>query len=315
MREASFLDTGNDERRQIISRLKRRQQFQEKRKAQVEEHSSSSSSSNTSSSDSNEEGEVEPSEDELTGVRFSESDTTSGAPKPGPPVTVPRGNPKSGPTVHIKGDPKPGPSGTGKYGPTIAKNKRKHKKHTKVISPIKFPGNSPVKNDEDVPLSRLTQNPTKRPDARDRLNTMPHSSEPKLDSGRGPLRSRISCDIPPRPIAPWLPWKKGDEPLNNKWLPPNSSQMKWSIPHSNRPFFEGTVTTREDSTMTDQESEAPTPKKKSPILRDRKNNQTVEEEEGDGESQEEEEEEEDEEGEEGEEDEVERVNDPGKSTQ
>ena len=67
--------------------------------------------------------------------------------------------------------------------------------------------------------------------------------------------------------------------------------------------------------MTDQESEAPTPKKKSPILRDRKNNQTVEEEEGDGESQEEEEEEEDEEGEEGEEDEVERVNDPGKSTQ
>jgi hypothetical protein len=188
------------------------------------------------------------------------------------------------------------------------------KKHTKPISPIKFPGNSPVKNDEDVPLSRLTQKSLKRPEARDRLNTMPHSTEPKLDSGRGPLRSRISCDFPPRPIVPWLPWKKGDEPLNNIWLPPNSSQMKWSIPHSNRPFFEGSVTTREDSTMTDQESEAPVPKKKSPFLRTRKDGQTDEEDEGEEEAEEEEEEEEDGEGEE-EGDEEARVNDPRKRTQ
>merc|ERR1712208_137660 len=103
-----FLDTGNDKSRQIISRLKRRQQFQKKRKALMEDHSSSSSSS---SSDSNEEGEVEPSEDELTGVRFSESDTTSRTPKPGPPVIEPRSNPKSVPTENFKGDPKPGPSG------------------------------------------------------------------------------------------------------------------------------------------------------------------------------------------------------------
>ena len=277
----------------------------------MEEHSSSSSSS---SSDSNEEGEVEPSEDELTGVRFSESETTSRTPRPGTPVTEPKSNPRSGTTEHIKGDPKPGPSGTKLCGPSMAKKKRVHKKHTKPISPIKFPGNSPVKNDEDVPLSRLTQKSLKRPEARDRLNSMPRSTKPKLDSGRGPLRSRISCDFPPRQIAPWLPWKKGDEPLNNPWQPPNSSQMKWSIPHSNRPFFEGSVTTRNDGTMTDQESEAPGPKKKSPFWWTRKVGQTDEEDEGEEETEEEEDEGEvEEEEEEG--DEEARVNDPRKSTQ
>ena len=66
--------------------------------------------------------------------------------------------------------------------------------------------------------------------------------------------------------------------------------------------------------MTDQESEAPMPKKKSPILRDRKDGQTVDEDEGEDEAEEEEEEEEDGE-EEGEEDEEARVNDPNKRTQ
>ena len=63
-------------------------------------------SSSSNSSDSNEEGEVEPSEDELTNVKFSESDTLIRTPNPGPPVDEPRGNPKSGPTNYTKNDPK-----------------------------------------------------------------------------------------------------------------------------------------------------------------------------------------------------------------
>ena len=67
IKRESFLDTGIDERRQLISRLKRRLQFQARNKVVVEEESDTSNSS-----DSNKEGEVEPSEDELTNVRFSQ---------------------------------------------------------------------------------------------------------------------------------------------------------------------------------------------------------------------------------------------------
>ena len=65
IKREKFLDTGIDERRQLISRLKRRLQFQERNKALVEEQSSTSNSS-----DSNEEGEVEPSEDKLTNSKL-----------------------------------------------------------------------------------------------------------------------------------------------------------------------------------------------------------------------------------------------------
>ena len=33
--------------------------------------------------------------------------------------------------------------------------------------------------------------------------------------------------------------------------------MKWGTPHSNRTFIEGKTTTRDDSTMTGQETEEP----------------------------------------------------------
>jgi hypothetical protein len=88
--------------------------------------------------------------------------------------------------------------------------------------------------------------------------------------------------------------------------------MKWSIPHSNRPFIEGNVTTREDSTMTDQENEAPVPKKKPPFWWTREDGQTDMENEGEEEA--EEEEGEDAEGEEEEEKEA-GVNDPRKRRQ
>ena len=103
--------------------------------------------------------------------------------------------------------------------------------------------------------------------------------------------------------------------------------MKWSIPHSNRPFIEGNVTTREDSTMTDQENEAPVPKKKPPFWWTREDGQTDMENEGEEEEEEapmqdegedegeEEGEEEEEGGEEGLEDKETRVNDPSRRTQ
>jgi hypothetical protein len=68
--------------------------------------------------------------------------------------------------------------------------------------------------------------------------------------------------------------------------------MKWGIPHSNRPFIEGNITTREDSTMTGQENEAPVPKKKLPFWWTREDGQTDMENEGEDEEEEDEEEEE-----------------------
>jgi hypothetical protein len=177
----------------------------------------------------------------------------------------------------------------------VAPFKSKDKKHKMPISPIKFPGNSPIKNSEDVPLSKLIKGSIKPPailDARDRLNAVPASSVPKIDSGRGPVESRI--EIPPRPKNPnnpkvpaFLPWLPGQEPKNNKWLPSTLSHMKWGTPHSNRAFIEGKTTTRNDGTMTGQENEAPGANRISPFWWTREQGQTdmeneEEEEEEDG---------------------------------
>ena len=116
-----------------------------------------------------------------------------------------------------------------------------HKELKMPISPIKFPGKSPSKNSEDVPLSKLkkgTIKPQNISDARERLNAVPASSAPKIDGGRGPVESRIW--VPPSPRNPkipkvpaFLPWLAGQEPTNNKWLPPTSSHWRWGTPHSN----------------------------------------------------------------------------------
>ena len=116
-----------------------------------------------------------------------------------------------------------------------------HKELKMPISPIKFPGKSPSKNSEDVPLSKLkkgTIKPQNISDARERLNAVPASSAPKIDGGRGPVESRIW--VPPSPSNPnipkvpaFLPWLAGQEPTNNKWLPPTSSHRRWGTPHSN----------------------------------------------------------------------------------
>jgi hypothetical protein len=286
--QESFLDTGIDERRQLISRLKRKLQFQARNKVAVKDESETSTSS-----DSNEEGEVKPSEDELTNVRFSESDTSARTLKQGTTDNEQVGHSKSGPPNKSKNDPKPGTSGTQKCGPPVTPRKSKHKKD---ISPIKFPGNSPIKNNEDVPLSKLIHRSIKPPaimDARERLNAVPASSVPKIDSGRGPMESRINCEIPPRPNKPkvpaFLPWKPGHAPKNNPWLPSTLSHMKWGTAHSNRTFIEGKTTTRNDSTMTGQENEAPGSNYKSPFWWTREAGQTdAENEEGEEEEEEEE---------------------------
>ena len=222
-------------------------------------------------------------------MRFSESDTSIRTPKPGPPADELGRDPKSGPINQIKKrqltkqDPKPGPSGTRKCGPPVTPMKSKAKKSKKFISPIKFPGKSPIKKNEEVPLSKLTPRTIKPPailDAQERLNAVPASSEPKIDSGRGPMESRVNCEFPPRlnkdkPKVPaFLPWKPGHAPKNNPWLPSTSSHMKWGTPHSNRTFIEGKTTSRNDSTMTGQEDEAPGVNRPTPFWWDREEGQT-----------------------------------------
>ena len=233
VKSENFLGIGTIDRRHLINRLKRKMKFQARNNPDYERTTESETSS---SSGSNEDGEVEPSEDELTNVRFSESETTTKTPKQSPQ----------------KDKQKPGPSGTGKLGSPEKPSKNRNKAH----SPIKFPGDSPSKNSEDVPLSKLI------PDAREKLNARPASSVPKIDGGRGPVESRIW--VPTRPNNPnvptvpaFLPWSEGQEPINNRWLPSTSSHMKWCTPHSNRPFIEGRTTTRDDSTTTDQENGTP----------------------------------------------------------
>ena len=50
----------------------------------MEKEYDSNVTSDSDSYDTNEEGEVEPSEDKLTNVRYSESDSSTRVPKPGP---------------------------------------------------------------------------------------------------------------------------------------------------------------------------------------------------------------------------------------
>ena len=269
-KETKFLDTGIDERRQVIRKLKTSMAGHE---VKVEGESNSSNFS-----DSNEEGEVEPSEDELINVRYSESDTSIRTPKPGPSKDELKGDSNSGPDNQMKSwqltkkeqrlirDPKPGQSGVRKCGPTATPTKSKSKEPKKFISPIKFPEKTPIKINEEVPLSKLTPRIIKPPailDLRENLNVKPASSEPKIDSGRGPMKFRVNCDFPPRlnndkPNVPaFLPWKPGHTPTNNPWLPATSSHMKWGTAHSSRSFIVGKTTSRNNSTMTVQEDEAP----------------------------------------------------------
>ena len=249
-----------EERREAIERLRSSMPgFTEKMEGKKD---------SSDSSETNEEGEVAPSEDELTNVRYSESDTPTRASKPDPngdPGSVPKNKIKKksrqidGKDRHKIEGPESGPSGTRKHGPTTSTTKSEPKKLKRVISPIKGPDKTPNKSTEEMPLSKLAPRvliPPPRLDLREDLNLRPTSSKPKIDGGMGPVKYRVNCDFPPRQnndspkIKPWTLWTQGNTPINNPWLHATENHMKWGTPHSNRPFIARNTTSRNDGTMT-----------------------------------------------------------------
>ena len=142
----------------------------------------------TDSHDTNEDGEVAPSEDELTGMQYSESEK----------------------------EPTQGPSRTPCKPITKAK---------KFISPIKYPEATPKKNEEDLPLSKLETPRRQRIDARQdlrrKLDMVPVFSEPKLDSGN--LESRLGRDL----IGPWLPDTRPNRESPHSTRPFIASNITW----------------------------------------------------------------------------------------
>ena len=133
----------------------------------------------------------------------------------------------------------------------------------KTISPIKYPTNTPVKNREDVPLSKLIPRNIKPPSVRDlrnRIDMAPISPEPRLDRDMGPIRSRINCEFPPRqnssewrPQEVWEPFLPGQPPITNPWLHATNNQLRGHTTHHSRSFIEGQSTSRDEGTMTDQD--------------------------------------------------------------
>ena len=133
----SELITGEKDRDKVIERLQAGVAGQ--KKVTEEEYDSNVL---TDSYDTNEEGEVEPSEDELTNVQYSETDNHEKAPLPGPSRV---------PATPIKS------------------NQTETKAKKKKISPIKYPEATPKKNSEDLPLSKLITPRRPRSDARQDL--------------------------------------------------------------------------------------------------------------------------------------------------
>ena len=161
------------------------------------------------------EGEVEPSEDEMLNVKFSDPE-----PETQRPVSS-----------------------------RVSKGEKKN------ISPIKFPSNSPSKNDEDVPLSRtIPRGAPATGDLRERIGGVT-SPDP---FNRGPVRERTNMFSPPR-LQSGTPeiWNLGQRPANNysnqitPWLQENDHRVNQDTPHHSRNFIEHQHTSREEGTMTD----------------------------------------------------------------
>ena len=152
-------------------------------------------------------------------------------------------------------DPQPGPSGT--QNPRPPKTPSKSKGTNKTRSPIKYPSNTPAKNDEDVPLSRLTHKPACVTDLRTRLAEEPET--PFRD--RGTIRSRLGPRLGIRPQEVWNPFLTGQNPVNNRthhinpWQDAVVSQERQGTPHHGRQFITGRPILRDEGTMTDQEPE------------------------------------------------------------
>ena len=184
----------------------------------------------TSAPDSFSEGEVQPSEDEMINVRFSDIETSSREPQPGPSSSQGRTIPRT----PVKNRPK----GMGKQ-----------------ISPIKFPSSTPAKNKEDVPLKKLNNKPSYVTDLRARLSGAP------FDWTRVGRRNM-------KPEEVWNPFVQGITPSSrpiydlryydehlSPWLDASVNQRANEVPHRSRSFIEGLSTSRDESTMTDRDRE------------------------------------------------------------
>ena len=139
----------------------------------------------SSEDSSTEEGEAEPSEDEipsvdelpsedeLTNVIYSENETSGGTPIPGPSVS------------------------TQIPGPSVSNPGTQEEKQSEMKpSPIKYPGcNERSHSGDDVPLKKLTTPKRSRPptktDLRKKLDNVPVFSKTKLHNDKGPVQSRI----------------------------------------------------------------------------------------------------------------------------
>ena len=203
----------------------------------------------------NEEGEVSPSEEELTNViQHSDSDLDNydyaksydkyygikdknqdGSISPPSPIKVSNPNnpgPSNTPLVSTPPNDRqintPETPTKNKKSPVVIAIKEKEEKKKKP-SPIKFStGTDQDERSEgkDVPLSKLITRSTPRPtrrvtrqDLRIKLNDIAPNSTPKLKNDRGPPSSRLKR----KPLAPWL----------------SGCAPKCNVEHQHQPFIEG----------------------------------------------------------------------------
>ena len=161
-----------------------------------------------------------------------------------------------------------------KYSDQRPESPKANKGKKKDISPVKFPSNTPTKNDEDVPLSRMI--PRNAPVVRDLRHQIEGATSPD-PFNRRPIRERINREYSPRRNSPprhqnerprrpqdvWMPFLQEQRPENNyrnlidPWMQPTNNRANFDTEHHSRNFIERQYTSRDESTMTNQGPETP----------------------------------------------------------
>ena len=139
---------------------------------------------------------------------------------------------------------------------------------------MKYPTNSPAKNEEDVPLSRMI--PRNAPSARDLRHRIEGATSPD-PYNRRPIRERLNREYSPRQNSPprhqnerprrpqdvWMPFlqeqRTENRPRNliDPWIQPTDNRAGYDTAHHSRNFIASQYTSRDDSTMTNQGPETP----------------------------------------------------------
>ena len=150
----------------------------------------------------------------------------------------------------------------------------KPKESKRKISPIKFPTNTPAKNEEDVPLSRMISRNSNA--VRDLRHHIEGATSPD-PFNRVPFRERLNREYPPRQNSPtreqsewprrsqsvWMPFIQEQRPetrtrnMIDPWLQPEDNRANQDTAHHSRNFIERQYTSRDEGTMTYQGPEAP----------------------------------------------------------